>query len=139
MRVTQVSIRSTPAGASVYQGKTFLGQTPVTVPVKDRPVKLALAMRGYKPSYVTVPPGSGPITARMVQDLPEYKRTKSNSRLKEMYRTGQISRQQLNQRRDELKREIRYKIEMIVRSFKRGEISRAERRERVRQLKETYR
>ena len=139
VRTTKVSIGSVPPNAAIYKGNKLLGQTPFTVTVKGAPLKLALALRGYKAHYLTVPPDSGPIMARMVQDLPEHKRTRSHHRLKELYHGGQISRQQLKQRHNTLKREIKYKIELIVRRFKRGEISRAERRELVRQIKETYR
>jgi hypothetical protein len=73
------------------------------------------------------------------KEIPEWQRTKSFGRLKDIFRSRKISRQQYNRRKDEIKREVRYKVELIVRRWKRGEISRSERRRLVRELKQQYR
>jgi len=134
----RVLLDSVPQGADVYRGKQHLGRTPLQISVGEA-MTLALAMRGYKARYVRVPADSGPLRVTLQQDLPEYKRTKSLSRVKDLYRAGQITKDQYRARSHELKGEIRYQVELIVRRYKRGEISRAERRELVKQLKDSYR
>jgi serine/threonine protein kinase len=131
-------LTSVPSGAAVYQGQKLLGTTPLTIKV-DKPRKLALAMRGYKPYYLTATRKPGPIRVTLRKEIPEWQRTKSFGRLKDIFRSRKISRQQYNRRKDEIKREVRYKVELIVRRWKRGEISRSERRRLVRELKQQYR
>ena len=59
----QVDITTTPAGADIYVGKGFIGQTPVSIKLKPDTYTIRVNKNGFKEELLTLPvKGTEPIT-----------------------------------------------------------------------------
>ena len=76
---TVVEVTSNPARAKVYQGKTFMGQTPYTVtfqPKDTEPVRLSLRHKGYENLAISVGPGDGPSSKHELERVAKKEKSK---------------------------------------------------------------
>lgn len=133
-----VTIMSVPRGAGVYSQGRMIRRAPAKFPT-TRAFGVTLRMQGYQDRVVNIPAGTtGPMSVRLVR-VPEWKRTQSLGRLKDLYRAGQMSRGARNARIKEIKRLRNHHLDQAKMYYKQGRISKPELKQRIRAIKERYR
>ena len=133
-----VTLMSVPRGAGIYSQGRMIRRTPAKFPT-TRTFGVTLRMQGYQDRVVNIPAGTtGPMSVRLVQ-VPEWKRTQSLGRLKDLYRAGQMSRGARNARTKEIKRLRDPHLDQAKMYYKQGRISKPELKQRIRAIKERYR
>lgn len=64
-----ITVVSAPPGAALYLDSRYLGVTPLTVPVTERPARLLLRLDGYRDASVVLRPGAGsPLRVELAPD-----------------------------------------------------------------------
>jgi predicted Ser/Thr protein kinase len=131
-------LQSVPRGAAVYKGSRYWGRTPLAIPTSV-PVQLTLRMQGYQPYTLTVPARSGPLNVRLMPEIPEYKRTRSFSRIDMLQRAGRITAGQAHARKYELGVERTRRINAVHDQYRARLITRRQKKDMINAIKQQYR